>query len=131
MRTASRFPLNADFCYNEFTDAGEENAMTRTELFERIKERLAALYGSRFMGLVLYGSAARGDAAEDSDIDLLCLLQEPVNPYQEVRPIVEATSQIRRDYAAHAVSIRAVSIQEYERGAYPLVIEAKREGIPV
>ncbi len=105
--------------------------MTQNELLHLIKERLQALYGTRFRGLVLYGSVARGDSDIDSDIDLLCLLEGPVNPYNEVRPIVEATSLIRHGYRDRPVSIKAINIDEYERGAYPLVIEAKREGVPV
>jgi uncharacterized protein len=105
--------------------------LTQFELLQNIKERLRELYGTRFRGLVLYGSVARDDADEDSDIDLLCILDGPVNPYKEIRPIVEATSSIRNKYSDRSVSIKAVSSDEYERGAYPLVIEAKREGVPV
>lgn len=105
--------------------------MTQRELLQLIKERLQNLYGLRFRGLVLYGSIARGDNDEDSDIDLLCLLEGPVNPYKEVRPIIDATSSIRHQYPERPVSIMAVEIAEYERGAYPLVIEVKKEGVPV
>ena len=105
--------------------------MTQTELMQRIKERLQALYGARLRGVVLYGSVARGDNDEDSDIDLLCLLDGPVNPIKEIRPIIDATSAIRHQYPERPVSIMAADIAEYERGAYPLVIEAKKEGVPV
>ena len=105
--------------------------MTQTELLQRIKERLQALYGARFRGLVLYGSVARGDEDEESDIDLLCLLDGPVSMVEEISPIVDATSDLQHSFPYRALSIKAVDIAHYDRGAYPLVIEAKREGIAV
>jgi uncharacterized protein len=64
--------------------------MTQTELLQRIKERLQALYGARFRGLVLFGSVARGDARKDSDIDLLCLLDGPVSLWREIQNTTRA-----------------------------------------
>ena len=105
--------------------------MTQSELLQRIKERLRETYGPRFRGLMLYGSVARGEAGEDSDVDLLCLLDGPVNTIKEIRPIIDATSDIRHQYPERPVSIMAADIAEYERGAYPLVIEVKKEGVPI
>ena len=105
--------------------------MTQPELLQRIKERLQELYGSRFRGLVLYGSVARGEDGPDSDIDLLCLLEGPVNMIKEISPIVTALSDLQQAYFKHIISVKAVDVAQFERGAYPLVIEAKREGVPV
>ena len=102
--------------------------MTQTELLQRIKESLQTLYGPRFRGLVLYGSVARGDAEEDSDIDLLCLLDGAVNTVKEISPIVDALSDLQREYLERMFDVTAVSAQDYEEGAFPLAIEAKREG---
>jgi predicted nucleotidyltransferase len=105
--------------------------MTQSELLQRIKERLQALYGQRFRGLVLYGSEARGDSGMDSDIDLLCLLEGPVNTIKEISPIVDTLSDLQLKYMDRIISVKAVDVAHYERGAYPLVIEAMREGILV
>ena len=110
--------------------------MTQTELFQNIKNQLRGLYGSRFRGLVLYGSTARGDAGEDSDIDLLCLLDGPVTMWREIQNASRAVydlalSQIDSTGEYHSINIVPVDIEEYDRGEYPLVIEAKREGIPI
>ncbi len=105
--------------------------MTQPELLQRIKERLQELYGPRFRGLVLYGSVARGDDGPDSDIDLLCLLEGPVNMIKEISPIIDATSDLQYEYLDRCFSVKAVDVTHFERGAYPLVIEAKREGVPV
>jgi uncharacterized protein len=50
----------------------------------RLAKELKALYGARFRGLLLYGSYARGEADEGSDVDLLLLLAGPVDPVREV-----------------------------------------------
>lgn len=54
------------------------------ELLGRLDEGLEALYGERYRGLVLYGSYARGEADEGSDVDLLLLLDGEVNPTREI-----------------------------------------------
>ncbi len=50
------------------------------------KAQLATIYGDRLRRVVLYGSRARGDARPDSDVDLLVVLEAPVeNEYQEIK----------------------------------------------
>jgi uncharacterized protein len=55
------------------------------EVLQELSEGLRELYGERYRGLLLYGSYARSEATEESDVDLLLLLQGPLNPAQEIR----------------------------------------------
>ena len=56
------------------------------EVLLELESRLKDLYGKRFRGLLLYGSYARGDAWEGSDVDLLLLLDWLLlEPYAAVR----------------------------------------------
>ncbi len=40
------------------------------------KQQLVELYGSRFNKLILFGSYARGDFREDSDVDFMVVLND-------------------------------------------------------
>jgi predicted nucleotidyltransferase len=52
-------------------------------LAREFRERLAGIYGERLKGVYLFGSYARGEATEDSDIDVAVVLAGPLNPYRE------------------------------------------------
>jgi predicted nucleotidyltransferase len=41
---------------------------------DRFVTELKGLYAEKLVGVILYGSRARGDATEDSDVDTLILL---------------------------------------------------------
>jgi predicted nucleotidyltransferase len=59
---------------------------TRDEVLQVVREfrdRLAILYGDRLQGVYLYGSYARGEATEDSDIDVAVVLAGPVHAHGE------------------------------------------------
>ena len=58
-------------------------------MLQQCRALLQALYGARLHGVVLYGSCARGTEETDSDIDLLVLLEGPVDGAQEIRRIWE------------------------------------------
>ncbi len=49
-----------------------------------LRQQLAALYGSRLVQVILYGSQARGDAEDSSDIDVLVVLKGAVQGGEEI-----------------------------------------------
>ena len=104
--------------------------MTQAELLQRIKERLQELYGPRFRGLVLYGSVARGDAGEISDIDALCLLEGP-DTGNDLWAITEALYPLQLEFPDHDLHVIPVDVAEYEAGDFSLFREASREGVLV
>lgn len=62
----------------------------------RYAERLRAIFGQRLRELRLFGSYARGEANEDSDVDVLVLVdgltdRELGVVFEEVTPVVLAT----------------------------------------
>lgn len=68
---------------------------TVIEAINDFSDELVSLYGDRLSSIVLYGSYARGDQEEESDIDLLLLLdQEKVDPYEEIPKITNVAYPI-------------------------------------
>lgn len=57
------------------------------------------IYGNELKGIILYGSCARGDFAEDSDIDVLVLLNVPPEDIAMQRSrIGDVTDRLDWDY---------------------------------
>lgn len=54
------------------------------KIITEFRQALAKIYGDKLINLVLYGSQARGDATEDSDIDIMVILKSPVSPGDEI-----------------------------------------------
>lgn len=67
------------------------------DLLAELRRRFEALYGPRLVGLVLYGSQARGDAEQGSDIDVLVVLEGPVRPGEEIRRTLNDVTELSLD----------------------------------
>ncbi len=98
-------------------------------ILKQCKQALQELYGERFAGLVLYGSMARGDYHEESDIDLLVLLHGEVNPYSEIWPIVHALDPVQFEHCERLISAKAVSSEDYHAGRCSFLSNARRDGV--
>lgn len=104
--------------------------MLNAKWLQRIKESLADLYGDRFKGIVLYGSEARGKAAEESDIDLLILLEGPVDIGEDLRLIIRTLYPLQLELG-RPLHATPVDIDIYQAGEFALYRNAKREGIQI
>jgi predicted nucleotidyltransferase len=100
------------------------------DIIERCKKTLAEHYGARLASLVLYGSMARDEARTDSDIDLLVLLNGPIDYFQELRTLTDLLYPIQL-MSNHLISAKPADVDEYKRGSLQLYRNAAREGISV
>jgi predicted nucleotidyltransferase len=91
---------------------------------------LESLYGARLKGVVLYGSSARGTETEESDIDLMVLLEGPVNVAREIRRIWAVLYPAQLD-CDRLITVMPADADLYGTGAYSLYRNVHREGVAV
>ena len=98
------------------------------ETAKKCRELLAAHYGARFKGLVLYGSLARAQASAASDMDLLVLLAPPCDFFAELRQIVDLLYPLQME-SERLISAKPTGWDDFEQGKLQLYRNARREGI--
>ncbi|MEX2705027.1 MAG: nucleotidyltransferase domain-containing protein [Candidatus Freyrarchaeum guaymaensis] len=99
------------------------------EVLEEFKKEIEKLYGKRLKRVILYGSYARGDATEDSDIDLLVVLEGNITPGEEIDRMIDIITEINLKYGV-LISVYPVSEGDYINVNSPLLLNVRREGIP-
>jgi uncharacterized protein len=99
-------------------------------MLRQIKTRLKRAFGPRLQGVMLYGSEARRQAEDDSDIDLLVLLAGPVDEGDDswscIRALYPLVLELERPIHAKPTDVHA-----YETADMPLYQNVKREGVLV
>jgi predicted nucleotidyltransferase len=60
----------------------------------KLRDRLATLYGPRLKGVYLFGSHARDEADEESDLDVLIVLDHIANYSSEIAATSELISEL-------------------------------------
>ncbi len=99
------------------------------EVVLKLESGLKDLYGSRFRGLLLYGSYARGEAREWSDIDLLLLLEGPVDTVGEILHLQPVKWPLSLE-STLVLSVMPVSMEAFERAETAFLRAVQKEAIP-
>jgi len=97
-------------------------------VLQKIKDYFNLLYQGSLQAIVLYGSQARGDEREDSDIDILVVLSGAVNPYREIDRTSEFIAQLCLDYNV-VISRHFISAEKFQRSDNPFLYNVRQEGV--
>ena len=88
------------------------------------------LYADRLNSLVLFGSQARDEANQDSDIDILVVLKDEVDSWTEIKRTGGFIAQLSLENNILINNI-FVSAQQFTEQNTALMRNVKREGIPI
>mgnify|MGYP003434450770 FL=1 len=97
-------------------------------IFKKCKNVLQDYYGSQFYGLFLYGSTVRHQADSMSDIDMLVILKEPFDYFDELRKITDLLYPIQLE-SEQLISAKPAPKDEFEIGSIQIYQNAKSEGL--
>ncbi len=99
------------------------------EILKEFREEIEKLYSKRLRSIILYGSWARGDATEESDIDVLVVLEGEVIPGKEIDRMIDIITEINLKHGV-LIAVYPVSEEDYSTINSPLLINVRREGVP-
>lgn len=103
--------------------------MNRLAIAKEIKQRLLQNFGDEINKVVLFGSQSRGTAADDSDYDILVVLEHEYD-WRTRRQISHSCYDVDLEYDV-LTDVKVISIDELHsaKGRQPFVINALKEGI--
>ncbi|MCK4394149.1 nucleotidyltransferase domain-containing protein, partial [Candidatus Bipolaricaulota bacterium] len=74
-------------------------------------------------------SWARGAATEESDIDLLIVLEGKIAPGREIDRMIDIITELNLKYGV-LISVYPISAEDYLVVNSPLLMNVRKEGVP-
>ncbi len=99
-------------------------------LVEQVKAFLHEKYGEGIKRVILYGSHARGEATEDSDVDVLVLTDPSLKPSEVRKSLSDLLFDMLMD-EGELVSVIVVPEDFFEGHNLPFMLNVRQEGVAV
>jgi predicted nucleotidyltransferase len=99
-------------------------------LVEQVKAHLHEKYGEGIKRVILYGSHARGEATKDSDVDMLVLVDQSLNP----RDVEDNLSDLLYDILLderELVSVIVLPEDHFDSRNLPFMLNVRKEGVTI
>lgn len=99
-------------------------------IVKRLQKELQEMYGSRLKAVYLFGSYARDEADEDSDIDVAIVLEKMDNFFDELSRCSETQAALSLENNC-LLNVVFMTSDQFDAGDYALHRSVAGEGIPV
>ena len=106
----------------------KSNKKDINNILSELKRSLSRLYKDRFVSLILYGSYARNQADEDSDIDAAVVLKGRSFPGKEIDFMLDVITESSLKYNT-LISVYPVSENAFYARQSPIIMNVHAEGI--
>lgn len=100
------------------------------DLIEEIKNFLVDRYDNRIKQVLVYGSFARGEATDGSDIDMAIIIDDSLNPEDVESELSDILFEILLD-RKELVSVVAIPNSLFENYRSPFILTTKAEGVVI
>ncbi len=101
----------------------------KEQVVQDFKQTMKEYYGDRLSEIILFGSYARGDFHEESDIDFLVVLKdEEVEPYREIYNVHKLVTNLILQHDM-IISYVPTSSKRLKSAKTPLFFNVKKEGV--
>ena len=99
------------------------------KIMKELKQGLVRIYGDKLKDLYLYGSYARGDYRQGSDVDVMILLSDYKNYWEEINRTSELIQNVSLDHNI-LVSRIFMTEEKWDRSDTPLFENIHHDGQP-
>ena len=99
-------------------------------LLAELKKGLTELYGRRLKAVYLFGSYARGDYNNNSDLDVMIVLDNYTSYWNELVYSAELASNLSLEYDI-TISRMIMTEDQWNKGDLPILRNISVEGLPV
>ncbi len=99
-------------------------------ILRSLQKELKDTLGEGVEKVILYGSQARGDARDDSDIDVLVVLKDDFKYGAMLKKTSRAVAKLSLDNDV-VISRAFATRQQYEQSQIPFLMNVRREGIVI
>jgi predicted nucleotidyltransferase len=97
-------------------------------ILKELKDGLTQMYGDRLKGIYLYGSYARGDYRQGSDVDVMILLADFKNYWEELERSTELASDLSLKYDVTLSRLIMKEIQ-WKQSDMPVLRNIRKDGV--
>ena len=100
------------------------------DLANEVKRFLIDKYGRDIKQVIVYGSFARGEATEASDIDMAVIIDDSLNSVNVEKELSDFLLDILLD-RKELISVFAIPESIYENYNSPFILNTKAEGVAI